>query len=149
MKNMVLVTHADFAKGILTSLNLVLGQVEHVDYVSITAKETIPEIASMIEEKITGFGSNGPTVVLTDIAGGSTTQAAMKLLGDGRKVYLVTGLNLGLLLEIALLPLGEGEDADKGMLRMAIENSRASMYLVNDLVESQTDTDAPGDLGEL
>ena len=52
-------------------------------------------------------------------------------------------------MEIALLPLGEGEDADKGMLRMAIENSRASMYLVNDLVESQTDTDAPGDLGEL
>ena len=63
--------------------------------------------------------------------------------------HLVTGLNLGLLLETALLPLGEGEDADKGMLRMAIENSRASMYLVNDLVESQTDTDAPGDLGEL
>lgn len=149
MKNMVLVTHADFAKGILTSLNLVLGQVEHVDYVSITAKETIPEIASMIEEKITGFGSNGPTVVLTDIAGGSTTQATMKLLGDGRKVYLVTGLNLGLLLEIALLPLGEGEEADKGMLRTAIENSRSSMYLVNDMMESGPDTDASGDLGEL
>ena len=99
MKNMVLVTHADFARGILTSLDLVLGQVGHVDYVSITAKETIPEIASMIEEKVTGFGGTDPTVVLTDIAGGSTTQA--------------------------------------------------SMYLVNDLVESQTDTDAPGDLGEL
>lgn len=27
MKNMVLVTHADFARGILTSLDLVLGQV--------------------------------------------------------------------------------------------------------------------------
>ena len=148
MKNMVLVTHADFARGILTSLDLVLGQVGHVDYVSITAKETIPEIASMIEEKITGFGGTDPTVVLTDIAGGGTTQAAMQL-GNRRKVYLVTGLNLGLLLEIALLPLGEGEDADKGMLRMAIENSRASMYLVNNLVESQTDTDAPGDLGEL
>lgn len=51
MKNMVLVTHADFARGILTSLDLVLGQVGRVDYVSITAKETIPEIASMIEEK--------------------------------------------------------------------------------------------------
>ena len=124
MKNMVLVTHADFAKGILTSLNLVLGQVEHVDYVSIT-------------------------VVLTDIAGGSTTQAAMLLLGNRRKVYLVTGLNLGLLLEIALLPLGEGEEADKGMLRTAIENSRSSMYLVNDMMESGPDTDASGDLGEL
>ena len=149
MKNMVLVTHADFARGILTSLDLVLGQVGRVDYVSITADETVPEIASMIEEKITGFGGTDPTVVLTDIAGGSTTQAAMKLLGNQRKVYLVTGLNLGLLLEIALLPLGEGEDADKGMLRTAIENSRASMYLVNDLLESQTDTDASGDLGEL
>ena len=72
MKNMVLVTHADFARGILTSLDLVLGQVGHVDYVSITAKETIPEIASMIEEKVTGFGGTDPTVVLTDIAGGST-----------------------------------------------------------------------------
>lgn len=141
MKNLVLVTHADFAKGILTSLNLVLGQVEHVDYVSITAKETIPEIASMIEKKIMDFGNCDPTVVLTDIAGGSTTQAAMKLLGYGQKVYLVTGLNLGLLLEIALLPLGEGEAPDKGMLRAAIENSRTSMYLVNDMMEYQTDTE--------
>lgn len=141
MKNLVLVTHADFAKGILTSLNLVLGQVENVDYVSITAKETIPEIVSMIEKKIMDFGNCDPTVVLTDIPGGSTTQAAMKLLGYGQKVYLVTGLNLGLLLEIALLPLGEGEAPDKGMLRGAIENSRTSMYLVNDMMEYQTDTE--------
>lgn len=141
MKNLVLVTHADFAKGILTSLNLVLGQVKNVDYVSITAKETIPEIVSMIEKKIMDFGNCDPTVVLTDIPGGSTTQAAMKLLGYGQKVYLVTGLNLGLLLEIALLPLGEGEVPDKGMLRGAIENSRTSMYLVNDMMEYQTDTE--------
>ena len=33
MKNMVLVTHADFARGILTSLDLVLGQVGRVYYV--------------------------------------------------------------------------------------------------------------------
>lgn len=147
MKNLVLVTHADFAKGILTSLNLVLGQVRDVDYVSITAKETIPGIASMIEGKIRAFGNGNPTVIMTDIAGGSTTQAAMKLLGSRPEIYLVTGLNLGLLLEIALLPMGEGPEADKAMLRTAIENSRNTMNLVNDLMECNQETG--DDSGEL
>lgn len=134
MKNLVLVTHADFAKGILTSLNLVLGQVQNVDYVSITAKETISDIASAIEEKIRAFGNEEPTVIITDIAGGSTTQAAMRLLENRRRIYLVTGLNLGLLLEIALLPLGGDPDSDMAALRSAIENSRNTMNLVNDLM---------------
>lgn len=147
MKNLLLVTHGDFAKGILTSLNLVLGQVGNVDYVSITAKESIPEIAIMLERKMDGFANSSPTVILTDIAGGSTTQAAVKLLDSVRRVYLVTGLNLGLLLEIALLPLGNDDEADKGMLRAAIENSRASMNLVNDLMEGQQEAwDESGEL---
>lgn len=147
MKNMMLVTHGDFAKGILNSLNLVLGQVENVDYVSITAKETISELAFMLEQKMDGFGNSSPGVILTDIAGGSTTQAAMKLLDGGRRIYLITGLNLGLLLEIALLPLGEDEETDKVLLRTAIDHSRASMNLVNDWMEGQAEAgDVPGEL---
>jgi mannose/fructose-specific phosphotransferase system component IIA len=39
MKNIILVTHADFAKGILTSLELVVGKTENIDFVSISARE--------------------------------------------------------------------------------------------------------------
>lgn len=147
MKNIVLLTHGDFAKGIVTSLHLVLGEVENLDWISITARETIPEIVQMIEEKIQGFCNEEPTVILTDIAGGSTTQAAMQLLVDERKIYLIAGLNLGLLLEVALLPMNGADQENKILLRQAVENSRQVICFVNDRLEQFEEQDE--EAGEL
>lgn len=147
MKNIILVTHADFAKGILTSLELVVGKTENIDFVSISARETIPEITAMIEAKIDGFHNDACTVIISDIAGGSTTRAAMELLVR-RNIYLITGLNLGLLLEVALLPLSGEDSLDRQALKNAIESSKSTMSLVNDTMDEQ-DFSQMSDLEEL
>ena len=137
MKNVILVTHGDFAKGILTSMELVLGRIENVDFVSISAQERIPEIAAAIEAKINAFCNEESTVILSDIAGGSTTRAAMELLGKKEKIYLITGLNLGLLLEVALLSLNGDEQSDRQVLRDVVERSKSTIYLVNDIMDRE------------
>lgn len=137
MKNIILVTHGDFAKGILTSLELVIGKTGYIDFVSISAQETIPDITAMIEAKINGFHNHGTTVIISDIAGGSTTRAAMELIGRKERVYLITGLNLGLLLEVAMLPLCGEEQSDRQALRNAIESAKNTISLVNDTMEGQ------------
>ncbi|WP_077612695.1 PTS sugar transporter subunit IIA [Clostridium sp. Marseille-P2415] len=137
MKNIILVTHADFAKGILTSLELVMGKADHIDYVSISAEETIPDITAMIETKVNSFHNDGCTVIISDIIGGSTTRAAMELIGRREKIYLITGLNLGLLLEVAMIPLSGEEQSDRQALRNAIESSKHTISLVNDSMEEQ------------
>ena len=70
--------------------------------VTIHSSETFKEIIKNIQDKITGFNNNLPTVIITDIAGGSTTQAALEILSSNQNTYLLTGLSLGLLLEVVL-----------------------------------------------
>lgn len=137
MKNIILVTHGEFAAGILTSMELVFGKMENVDYVSVSAQERLPEITASIEAKINGFCNEESTVILSDIVGGSTTRAAMELLEKRKKVYLISGLNLGLLLEVAMLSLSGDEQSDRQALRDVIERSKSTICLVNDLTDRQ------------
>ena len=130
MKGIILVTHAGFAKGILSSLQLVMGDVPGIDYVSISAQETIEEIVSMIRRKKEALGNVEQTVIISDIAGGSTTRAALEIAAAESGIYVITGLNLALLLEIAMTELDEDEAGNRQKLLTAVENSKAMMYLV-------------------
>lgn len=150
--NLVLVTHAGFAKGILTSLELILGNPCPTSVVSVTAQETIPTVASMIKGAIDSMDPANPTVVLTDIPGGSTTQGAILVSAERPDAYYVAGLNLGLLLEVALLPLDPDPVARKAnvaLLRETVEASRSGIGLVDDLTAGAAGVGEDSDSGEL
>ena len=146
--NLVLVTHAEFAKGILTSLELILGNPCPTSVVSVTAKETIPTVASMIKSAIDSMDSANPTVVLTDIPGGSTTQGAILVSAERPDTYYVAGL----LLEIALLPLDPdpaAREANVALLRETVEASRSGIGLIDDLTAGAAGVGEDSDSGEL
>lgn len=130
MKNIVLVTHGSFAEGILTSLKLVYGNTEN------TASESIQEILSMIRKRIDEFKNDDPVVIITDIAGGSTTQAALEALSYKDNIYLLTGLSLGLLLEVVLADFTDSKAENIEILNEIIENSRQTINLITDLEEN-------------
>ena len=150
--NLILVTHADFGRGILTSIELILGSPCPTRVVSVTASETVPTVASMIEQAIDAADPSNPTVVITDIPGGSTTQGAILVSAERPDAYYVAGLNLGLLLEVALLPLEVGPDAREDnleLLRQAVATSTAGIGLVEDLSSAPGEPSADADSGEL
>ena len=124
MKNIVLVTHGEFATGIVTSLELVYGKSENLETVTIHSSETLKEIIKNIQDKITGFNNNLPTVIITDIAGGSTTQAALEILSSNENTYLLTGLSLGLLLEVVLADMTDSDEENKEILRYNIDGGK-------------------------
>lgn len=135
--NLVLVTHAGFAEGILTAFELIIGNPCPTSVVSVTMSETVPTVASLIVHAIDAMDSAKPTVVLTDMPGGSTTQGAILACANRPNVYVVTGLTLGLLLEIALLPLRAADRSTRednlSLLRKAVDASRAGIGLIEDL----------------
>lgn len=137
MKNLLLVTHGKFAEGILDSMSLIMGEVENTAFVSVTTSETIPVILQMLEQKIALFQNDAPTVILTDIPGGSTTQSAIKLLAAREDIYLIAGLNLGILLEIAVLDFTQDKEENKRRLRHIIESNKQNIYLVNDKMDEE------------
>ena len=133
--NLVLVTHAGFAEGILSSLRLIMGNPCETAVVSVTATETIDAIAGMIEETIDSLDRENPTVVLTDIPGGSTTQAALLVRESRPDVVFAAGLNLGMLLEVSLLPLVKGDPVgNASLVREAAATSKEGIGLLDDFV---------------
>ena len=131
MKNIILLTHGDFSKGIAQASRFILGEVKNLTPLSVTLNETIDDIKKMIDDAWHRFGNDLPTVVLTDLPGGSTTQAALSYLAGRKNFFLISGLNLGLLLEIAMLDLTEDEEANRKLLEDSAEASKQHIRLIS------------------
>ncbi|WP_294705572.1 hypothetical protein [uncultured Fusobacterium sp.] len=135
MKNIILVTHGELAIGILSSLKLIYGEVENIGTVIITASENMGEIKERIYKKIKEFNNDFPTIIITDITNGSTTQVGLSIMSERKNIYLISGLNLGLLLEVILGDFTQEEDKNKELLREIVENAKETISFLNDETE--------------
>ncbi|MDD3173702.1 MAG: hypothetical protein PHF63_08590 [Herbinix sp.] len=145
MKNIIILTHGDFSKGIAQSSRYILGTVDNMTALSITLNETIQEIQNMIESAWKDFNNEEPTIIVTDLPGGSTTRTAIQCVAEHKDFYLISGLNLGLLLELIMLDLTKDDQTNLELLRSIVENARESITLVNDIRVDETD-DLEGEL---
>ena len=146
MKNLILLTHGEFSKGIAQSCRFILGDVPNLTALSITLDESMEQTNAMLEDALAAFGNSDPTIVITDIPGGSTTQAAIRLLGAHPDLYLVSGLNLGLLLPIAMLEMTDSREENLKNLRAIIEEAKETLTLVNDVTATDELQDEDGEL---
>lgn len=134
MNNIILLTHGEFSKGIAQSCRFILGEVSNLTALSISLDETIDETREMIVNARAAFENARPTILITDIPGGSTTQAAVRVLAEQPDLYLVTGLNLGLLVALIMLDLTDDESENRQRIRMVIRQARETITLVNDMM---------------
>jgi mannose/fructose/sorbose-specific phosphotransferase system IIA component len=135
MKNIILVTHGELAIGILSSLKLIYGEVENIGTVTITASENMGEIKETIYKKIKEFNNDFPTIIITDITNGSTTQVGLSIMNERKNTYLISGVNLGLLLEVILGDFTHDENKNKELLREIVENAKETISFLNDEIE--------------
>ena len=77
-------------------------------------------------------------IVLTDLFGGSVNQSVMSYLGK-KKIFLITGFNLALLLEVMMMYADESVSEDR--LRSIIEGSKQQIMYVNDVLKNTNDDD--------
>lgn len=145
MKNIILLTHGDFSKGIAQSSRYILGEVENLVPIGITLNETIDTIKEMIDTALHGLPIGYPTVIITDLPGGSTTQAALSYIAGRKNFFLISGLNLGLLLDVATLDLSDNYEANLKLLRESTEESKQNIKLINDF-DSEDVEDVEGEL---
>lgn len=146
MKNIILLTHGEFSKGIAQSCRFILGDVPNMVSLSITLNESVAEIQSMIETAWHAFGNQDSTILVTDIPGGSTTQSAMQVLKGHPDIYLVSGLNLGLLLSLATLELTDDREENLRNIRETVAEAKETLVLVNDIVSTEVLRDEEGEL---
>lgn len=100
MRRIVIASHGPLADGIVTSAGIIAGQenIMNIDTISIDLETSIQEAKEKIEKIFSGYDSNDEILALTDVYGGSITTVLCEYVGI-RRLHIVTGINLGMLLE--------------------------------------------------
>ena len=73
-------------------------------------------------------------------------QTAIKRISDNKLLYVVTGMNLGLVMSLSFLSLSQDDEDNKNKIRDAIEESQKGIYLVNDVISCNDELSDDDDL---
>jgi PTS system mannose-specific IIA component len=103
MIGIVLMSHGKFADGLYDSVKLIFGEVANIKAVSLLKGQNIEdfkkEVVKTLDESDTGDGA----LALVDLFGASPCNASMfaqkELKEKGKKIKIVTGMNLAMVLE--------------------------------------------------
>lgn len=105
MVAVLLVTHGDLAKSLLSSAALIMGEAPLIETHGLYHGDNVDDLKEIIKQAILRLykQSRGDGVlILTDLFGGSPSNAtarALHELGDSVKAECITGVNLPILLE--------------------------------------------------
>lgn len=136
MNHVVLLTHGEFSKGIAQSCEFVLGNVPDLKALSITMETSMEQAADMLREAVELFG-NQQVIVVTDMAAGSTTQAALRIIPEYENVYLLTGLNLWLLIGLLMTDLTDQKEENIKLLKSIAAQAKDTILFLNDMDEQK------------
>jgi PTS system mannose-specific IIA component len=98
MIGVVIATHGKLAEEMIRTAEAVVGRLEQVVPVSVVA--TSPDMRSDLNAAIQRVDQGEGVLLLTDLLGGSPTNLCVSLLME-RKVEVVTGVNLPMLLKLS------------------------------------------------
>lgn len=136
MNHVVPLTHGEFSKGIAQSCEFILGNVPDLKALSITMETSMEQAADMLREAVESFG-NQKVIVVTDMAAGSTTQAALRIIPEYENVYLLTGLNLGLLIGLLMTDLTDQKEENIKLLKSIAAQAKDTILFLNDMDEQK------------
>lgn len=133
MKKLIIATHAGMAIGMKSTLEFLAGDLS-IDTVCCYTEEK--NLKEYIKNALQGLGEKDKLVIMTDIRQGSVNQMWAEHLGE--RIYLVSGINLPLLLELAL---AREEDINDDFIRDNISKAREEIVFMNDELNKEACVD--------
>lgn len=133
MIGVVVATHGKLAEEMIRTAEAVVGKLVQVAAVSVVATE--PDVRGRVEEAIRGVDQGDGVLLLTDLLGGSPTNLCLSFLTE-RKVEVVTGVNLPMLLKLGALRASEKPIAE--VARDLAEAGQKAIGHASDLMRRMT-----------
>lgn len=128
MKGILLVSHGDLAKGMMDTLSLFFGDLDHVDYLCLKKEDNPDQFKEIMREKVKMLDDGEGVYIIGDIIGGTPLNQAAYLMQQDIKI--IGGMNLAMLLE--LLTKRYNHDIDHQDIMSVAKNS---IQCLNDLWE--------------
>ncbi len=124
MKKLLIATHGKLADGYRSSLSILTGMQDSVEYIDAYVDES--DYTPKLQTFIDSVGPDDTGVIFTDIYGGSVFQKVALMLEGRQNIFHVTGINLGLVIELLLTD----EAITPTYLEEVISAAREGMRLV-------------------
>ncbi len=86
----LIATHGEFSKGIIDSVQLIIGEDTAIDYFCMTKSKSSEDASKEVKQYLVGIDEE-PLIVLTDVFGGSVANLFTEFLLEGYDFQLITG----------------------------------------------------------
>lgn len=92
----LLLTHGGWGETLKDKLSMIIGKIEGVTEIALNPMDTSGDFLEKVENKVKTLSDH--SLIITDIAGGTTSNIALRL-SQKYKVQILTGLNSMMLIE--------------------------------------------------
>jgi PTS system mannose-specific IIA component len=99
MIGLLIVTHCDLGKELLSAAEFIVGKIEAVDTIAITETSGTELLRKKIEAKVVTLDKGDGVLILTDMFGGTPSNLSLSFLREG-KIEVLTGVNLPMIIAI-------------------------------------------------
>ncbi len=119
MIGVILATHGEFGRALLSTLKMILGETNAIIAVDLVSEDSIESFQAKIEKALEIVDPKGAGVlVLVDMLGGTPFNVAVRL-AQTRKLQVVTGVNLPMLIKV----VSDRDEAELDRLVPEIQSS--------------------------
>ena len=125
----IIATHGTLSEGFLNALELFLGDGYEIHTISAYIDEI--SLEDKFNDIISKFNKNDEVIVFTDINGGSVNQFFTKRLLASHNLHVITGVNLGLIIELILCL---GSTVNTQIIETAITQAREQILYMNETI---------------
>jgi len=132
MVGALVVTHGQLAQELLAAAEMIVGEIRHINAVSIGWHDDVNDARKEIERQISEVDDGSGVLLLTDMFGGTPSNIAFSFHEPG-KVDVVTGTNLPMIIKIANQKPGEALSA---LARIVRDQGRSSISLASDFLHT-------------
>ncbi|MEZ2337871.1 PTS sugar transporter subunit IIA [Mucilaginibacter sp. RCC_168] len=134
MRKFLIATHGAFAKGIKSSLDMIIGETDNVFLIQAYLDDNI-NVEEELAAVLTHITVDDELVIFTDLLGGSVNNIMIRE-ALKQNIHIVSGFNLPLLIEVIM---GDAGTPVTEVIETAIISGKEQMVYVNKLITQQND----------
>jgi PTS system mannose-specific IIA component len=127
MIGLVVITHGRLAEELVGAAQAIVGEEQNIAAVTIGWDDEVAEARSRILEGIASVDHGDGVILLTDMFGGTPTNVALSLMGEGH-LEILTGANLPMIIKFTNLREVVGLEE---CARILAEKGRQSIHVAS------------------
>ncbi|ACZ10313.1 EIIAB-Man [Sebaldella termitidis] len=135
MRKFLIASHAYLAKGMYSSLELIMGKQEHIHILCAYTSEEF-DIKQEIQKILLDLSREDELIILTDVFGGSVNNEFFEVMAKNPdNIFLVSGVNLPLIMN--LISRSKDEKPTSEIINESIQEAIDSICFCNELTENE------------